>query len=86
MPFALDDPKVGFDMGAWDGPLRFVSGSLPVGPQGQGYPMLDLGERAGESRFVYTSYVIEAVLRFWRDSYRRFKPDSSIRHSPHHVD
>jgi hypothetical protein len=86
MPFALDDPNAGLDAGAWDGPIRYVSGSLPVGPQGKGYLILDLGEGAGASRWIYTTHVVEAVLRFWRDFYRRFKPNAAIRHSHHHVD
>lgn len=43
-PFALDQPTAGFDQGAWDGPVRYVSGELPVGHDGKGYLILDLGD------------------------------------------
>jgi hypothetical protein len=86
MPFAFDDPKAGFDTGDWRGPIRYVSGALPVGPQGKGYLVFDLGEAEGDGRYVYVTHVIEAVVRFWRDFFRRLRPDITVRSSQHHVD
>ncbi len=55
MPFAFDDPNAGLDSGVWDGPIRYVSGSLPVGPQGKGYLVFDLGEAEDSGRHIYAT-------------------------------
>jgi hypothetical protein len=44
-PFAFAQPTAGFDQGARAGHVRYVSGEIPVGPGGNGYLMLDLGDR-----------------------------------------
>jgi hypothetical protein len=44
VPFALDQLTAGLDQGAWDGPVRYVAGELPVGFDGKGYLVLDLGD------------------------------------------
>jgi hypothetical protein len=43
-PFAFDQLTAGFDEGAWNGPIRYTSGDLPVGPNGKGCLILDLGD------------------------------------------
>jgi hypothetical protein len=86
LPFMLDHPDAGLGMGAWDGPIRYVSGSLPVGPEGKGYLMLDLGEGAGECRWMFAADLIEAVVGFWRDFFRKYRPSPDLPVSKHHVD
>ncbi len=49
-PFVFDTIYAGFDQGAWDGPVRYVQGSLPVGGDGKGYLLIDFGEEAAEHR------------------------------------
>ncbi|MHB0773782.1 hypothetical protein ACYCVF_35495 [Bradyrhizobium sp. 1.29L] len=84
-PFSLDTLGAGFDAGAWNGPVRYVSGSLPVGQDNKGVLLFDFGEPAGEQqRFIPVLHVIEAVVRFWRDTLRTFHPGVSIKSSPHH--
>jgi hypothetical protein len=86
LPFSLDHPQAGLDMGAWDGPIRYVSGSLPVGRNGKGYLLLDLGEEAGEQRWMPADHIIEVVVRFWRDFFRAYRPSDSLPASRHHID
>lgn len=85
LPFALDQENAGLDMGTWDGPIRYVSSSLPVGANGQGYLVIDLGEGAGETRWLPATHVIEVVVRFWRDFFRRYRPSDNLLVSRHHV-
>jgi hypothetical protein len=51
-------------MGAWDGSIRVRRGSLPVGANGQGYLVIDLGE-AAETRWPPAPRVLKVVVRFW---------------------
>jgi len=63
-PFSFDQLHAGFDQGAWDGPVRYVAGSLPTGPQGKGYLLLDFGEAAGDHRYLTAACLLEVVVRF----------------------
>lgn len=85
-PFMFDTLDAGFDQGAWDGPIRYVQSSMPVGPKGQGYLLIDFGEAAAEHRFQPAAHVLEAVVRFWRDFLRRYRPGDDVPNSAHHVD
>lgn len=86
-PFAFDQHTAGWDQGAWDGPIQFVSGSMPVGPKGQGYLILDLGEGAApETRWMPVAHILEVVLRFWRDFFRYYRPGEEFPASRHHLD
>jgi len=84
-PFAFDQLHAGFDQGAWDGPIRYVAGSIPVGPQGEGYLLLDFGEGAGEQRYMTAACLLEVVVRFWRDFFRKYQPALNLPASRHHV-
>jgi hypothetical protein len=86
LPFALDQPNAGLDMGAWNGPIRYVGGSLPVGANAEGYLVIDIGEAAGETRWLPATHGIEAVVRFWRDFFRKYRPSETLPVSRHHVD
>jgi hypothetical protein len=70
----------------WGGPVRYVSGSLPVGQDNKGYLLFDLGEEAEEHRFMPVAHVLEAVVRLWRDFMRKHRPSADIPVSRHHVD
>lgn len=83
-PFSFEFWDAGSGQGAWDGPVRYVSGSLPVGQDNKGYLMFDFGEGAGEHRYLPVLHVVEAVVRFWRDTLRFLQHDASIRSSVHH--
>jgi len=86
-PFAFDQLTAGWDQGVCNGPIHYVSGSLPVGPKGQGYLILDLGEDAvPETRWMPVAHILEVVLRFWRDFFRYYRPGEDIPASHHHVD
>ena len=84
VPFAFDQITAGWGEGAWDGPIRYVQGSMPIGLQGKGYLLLDLGEDAKEHRWLPAAYLIEIVIRFWRDFFIRFRPTANLNHSKHH--
>lgn len=83
-PFSLDVHGAGFDQGAWNGPVRYVSGSLPVGQDNKGILMFDFGEGAGEHRYFPVLHIVEGVVRFWRDTLRNLHPGASIKSSVHH--
>lgn len=85
-PFAFDQPTAGFDQGAWDGPIGYVGGSMPVGPKGKGYLILDLGEGAAEHRWMPMGHLLEIGVRFWRDFLRYYRPEDGVPASRHHVD
>jgi hypothetical protein len=84
-PFAWNQVTAGWGEGAWDGPIRYVQSSIPVGLHGQGYLVLDLGEKAGEHRWIPTAHLIEVVVRFWRDFFKMFLPTVTLTHSKHHA-
>ena len=84
-PFAFDQLTAGFDEGAWDGPLRYVESSMPVGQDGKGYLLLDLGEDAGEHRWMPAAHLLEVVVRLWRDFFRMFCPVPAVAASRHHL-
>jgi len=84
-PLAFDQLTAGFDQGAWDGPVRYGSGSLPVGPKGKGYLILDLGKDAGEHRWLPMAHLLEVVVRFWRDFFRFYGPTENVLASRHHA-
>jgi hypothetical protein len=83
-PFAWGQVSAGWGEGAWDGPISYVVGPLAPGLQGLGCLLLDLGNGAGEGRWLPAAYLLEVVVRFWRDFFRRFKPTVSLVHSEHH--
>lgn len=86
LPFSFDTPRAGFDEGTWDGPVRYVQGSIPLGKNGKGYLLMDLGEGAAEHRWLYTENLLEVSVRFWRDFFRLYLPEPEIPASKHHVD
>ncbi len=106
-PFSLDQPTAGFDQGAWNGPIRYVTGELPVGFDGKGYLVLDLGDPTPsnslesrdwsrevedepdvvpvpEMRFLPAAYLLEVIVRFWRDFFSIYRPSSTVPVSKHH--
>lgn len=85
-PFAFDMAEAGFDQGAWEGPRRYIQGSLPVGPQGRGYLLIDLGTGDDAQRWLYLTNILEVVVRFWRDFFKLYRPTSDLPVSRHHVD
>jgi len=86
LPFSFDTPHAGFDEGTWDGPVHYVQGSIPLGKNGKGYLLMDLGEGAVEHRWLYTENLLEVSVRFWRDFFRLYLPEPEIPASKHHVD
>jgi hypothetical protein len=86
-PASFDQLDADREYGAWNGPVQYVSGSLPVGPKGKGYLILDLGEDiAPQSRWMPVAHILEAVLRFWRDFFRYYRLDENVPASRHHLD
>lgn len=85
-PFSFDTPHAGFDEGTWDGPVRYTQGSIPLGKDGKGYLVMDLGEEAAEHRWLYTEHLLEVAVRFWRDFFRIYLPEPAIPASKYHVD
>lgn len=83
-PFSLDVHGAGWDEGAWDGPIRYVSGSLPVGQDNKGVLMFDFGGGAGDQRYLPVLHVLEGVVRFWRDTLCLLQPDAIIKSSRYH--
>ena len=85
VPFAWGQVSAGWGEGAWGGPVRYVQGSMPAGLQGEGYLLLDLGEEAGEHRWLPVAHLLEVVVRFWRDFFIKFRPTAALIHSKHHA-
>lgn len=85
-PFSFDMIHAGFDQGGLDGPIRYVQGALPVGRDGKGYLLIDFGENAAEYRWLPAGYLLEVVVRFWRDFFRLYLPTPEIPASRYHVD
>ena len=85
-PLAFDQSTAGFDKGAWDGPIRYVQSSMPVGLDGKGYLLIDYGEDAGEHRWMPVAHLLEVVVRLWRDFFRIYCPVPNVPASKHHVD
>lgn len=85
-PFSFGVLGAGWGEGAWGGPIRYVSGSLPVGQDNKGVLMFDFGEEAGNQRYLPVLHVVEGAVRFWRNTLRNFHPGLPIRSSAHHID
>jgi hypothetical protein len=85
VPFAWGQKTAGWGEGAWGGPIRYVQSSMPLGLHGEGYLLLDLGEGAGEQRWLPAAHLIEVVVRFWRDFFKRFRPTVALVHSEYHA-
>jgi hypothetical protein len=85
-PFMFDTVDAGFDRGAWDGPIRYVQEELPAGRDGKGYLLIDFGEDAARHRWLPAGHLLEVVVRFWRDFFRRYLPVPAIPASRHHID
>jgi hypothetical protein len=84
-PFAWGQVSAGWDEGAWNGPIRYVAGALAAGLQGKGCLLLDLGKDAGEHRWLPAAYLLEVVVRLWRDFFKTFRPTVNLIHSKHHA-
>jgi chromosome segregation ATPase len=54
-----------------------------LGSQG----LLESNERAddGLTRWIPAAHLIDVVIRFWRDFFKRFRPTVALVHSEHHV-
>lgn len=85
-PFSFGTIHAGFGEGAWDGPVRYVEGSIPVGLNGKGYLLIDFGEEAVEHRWLPAGHLLEVVVRFWRDFFGLYLPVPFVSASQHHVD
>jgi hypothetical protein len=85
-PFSFGTVHAGWNQGVWDGPVRYVQGPLPVGPDGKGYLLIDLGGDAAEHRWLPAGHLLEVVVRFWRDFFRLYLPTPEIQASKYHVD
>ncbi|MBY4611616.1 hypothetical protein K6M90_28745 [Rhizobium sp. 9T] len=57
-----------------------------VGPGGKGYLVIDWGETAGDQRWFPAAHLLEVVVRFWRDFFRKYRPADDLPASRHHVD
>lgn len=64
----------------------YGQGPSGTGPYGKGYLLIDYGEDAGEHRWMPAAHLLEAVVRFWRDFLKRYRPGEDIPVSAHHVD
>lgn len=59
----------------------------PLGPSGQGSLIIDYGEGAGElHRWQPAGHLLEVVVRFWRDFFRKYRPSPALPESKYHVD
>jgi len=64
----------------------YGEGGFGMGPFGKGYLVIDLGEDAAEQRWLPAAHLLEVVVRFWRDFFRKYLPSDNQPVSPHHVD
>jgi hypothetical protein len=82
-PFGLDVLGAGLDEGSFDGPIPVAKSEEP---DREGRLIMDFGEVAGEHRWYPAAHVLEAVVRFWRDFFKKYSYSSNIPVSRHHVD
>lgn len=61
-------------------------GVLGVSPYGKGYLVIDWGEAAGDLRWQPAGHLLEVVVRFWRDFFHNYLPETDLPVSRHHVD
>lgn len=63
----------------------YGEGSYGIGSYGKGYLLIDWGEDMpiGE-RFLQASFVLEVVVRFWRDFLRLYRPNPDRTDSTYH--
>jgi len=64
----------------------FGEGGFGLGPYGKGYLVIDLGDEAGSGRWLPAAHLLEVVVRFWRDFFRKYLPSPDLPVSRHHVD
>lgn len=64
----------------------YGQGPYGMGPYGHAYLLLDLGEGAGEHRWMSAASLLEVVVRFWRDFFRVYQPSERLPVSRYHVD
>jgi hypothetical protein len=81
-PFCLDIVGAGLGKGALGGPL-LNEGSANPGSEGR--LLIDFGEAAGEHRWLPAAHLLESVVRFWRDFFKKYH-STDIPVSRHHVD
>ncbi|MBW9089833.1 hypothetical protein JNB91_18630 [Rhizobium wenxiniae] len=48
--------------------------------------MIDLGEEAGDQRWLPAAHLLEVVVRFWRDFFQKYLPSPDLPVSAQHVD
>lgn len=82
-PFGLDVLGAGLDEGSFDGPIPVAESEEP---DREGRLIMDFGEAAGEHRWYPAAHVLEAVVRFWRDFFKKYHHSPDIPMSRHHVD
>lgn len=85
-PFSFDTVHAGWGEGVSDGAIHYVDSSNPLGRDGKGYLLIDLGEDAGEHRWLPAGHLLEVVVRFWRNFFRIYLPVPGIPSSQHHTD
>lgn len=83
VPFSLDIVGAGLDEGAFGGPL-LNEGSAKQDSEGR--LLIDFGEAAGEHRWLPAAHLLDSVVRFWRDFFKKYHHSSDIPMSRHHVD
>lgn len=76
VPFMFDEPRAGFDEGAFDGPLPYN----PDAPE-NGRLLLDYGPDTEPHRYYPVLTIFDAVVRFWREFFARYHPDEHVRAS-----
>lgn len=64
----------------------YGAGPYGMGPFGQSYLLIDFGEDAAEHRFYTAAALLEVVVRFWRDFFKKYRPIAAMPVSKHHVD
>ena len=57
-----------------------------MGLYGQPYLLIDFGEDASEHRFYTAGALLEVVVRFWRDFFKKYRPTIEVPVSKHHID
>lgn len=66
--------------------VGYGQGPYGIGPYSSSYLLIDFREDAGEHRYYDAATLLEVVLRFWRDFFRKYRPTHDLPVSKHHVD
>ncbi|MGH7039187.1 MAG: hypothetical protein ACREFK_04150 [Stellaceae bacterium] len=72
-PLMFDELEAGWGQGAFGGPIPYEAET-----HGKGCLLIDYGEGADGHRWRTAAALLDVVVRFWREFFARYYPDSKV--------